>query len=258
MCAGVPTVINMLLHQPVARAAERFSCLRIMTCSSAPLSTAQWLRFEEIYGVRLLNLYGSSEMGWICANRHDRRKIGTVGPVVESVELRVVDDSGIACAPGEEGQIIVNAAKAAVGHLRDDGSVEALRGKPLKTRDLGYMDQEGYMRLMGRTDDLIIRGGVKISPLEIEEALAAHGGVLEAVVVGLPDPIYGQQPVGFIVPKSGIRLDEAAILEHCANSLAREKVPKRVFIVEALPRSARGKLLRIKLRSDYRTALQNQ
>lgn len=251
VCAGVPTVINILLHRPVASAADRFSSLRAITCSSAPLSTAHWARFEEEYGVPLLQLYGTSEAGWICANRHDMRKIGTVGWPVKHVQFQIVDDLGELCPQGVEGQVVVNAKKLAVGYLREDGSIDAIRGKPLRVRDRAIRDREGYVQITGRTDDLIIRGGIKISPFEIDEVLLAHPEVLEAVAIGIPDPIYGQQPVCFVVPKPATELDETAILTYCAKHLAREKMPKQVFIVESLPRSAIGKILRNKLRLDY-------
>ncbi|MES2536777.1 MAG: class I adenylate-forming enzyme family protein [Pseudomonadota bacterium] len=255
---GVPTVINILMQEPAAGAAARLVSLRAITCSSAPLSTTQWTRFEQTYGVQLYNLYGTSEAGWICGNRHGARKLGTVGRPVDNIRFRIVDQAGMPCNEGEEGEVVVSGAKLAVGLLQHDGSITPIRGTPLKTHDLAIADGEGYVRITGRIDDLIIRGGVKISGQEISEVLLAHPGVLEAVVVGVPDPIYGAVPVCFIVPKITGTPDESELLAHCARQLAREKVPARAFVVAQLPQNERGKILRGTLRSEWWNELRHQ
>jgi acyl-CoA synthetase (AMP-forming)/AMP-acid ligase II len=249
--AGVPTVLNLLLEAPLDASAGTFASLRAMTCSTAPLSPLQWMRFEKQYGIRILNLYGSSEAGWMCGSRSERRKIGTVGYPAAHIRFDIVDSEGMSCAPDTEGQVVVDGAKLALGVLQADGSVQAIRGAPLFTRDIAARDAEGFVRMSGRMDDLIIRGGVKIVPQEIEDALRVHPQVQDVAALGVPDPVYGQETVCFVVAQPGASVDPQALRAHCKARLAREKVPKDVFVIASLPRSSRGKILRDALRQQW-------
>jgi acyl-CoA synthetase (AMP-forming)/AMP-acid ligase II len=138
----------------------------------------------------------------------------------------------------------------AIGYLNDDGSIDPVLGERIKTGDLGTKDAEGFVRVTGRSKDLIIRGGVNIAPLEIDEILLKHPGVAEAAAVGVPDKIYGEEVVCYVVAKDK-DLTEAMVLAHCAQSLPPAKAPKQVLIVPELPKSDRGKVLRDKLRDDW-------
>ncbi|GAB7524972.1 class I adenylate-forming enzyme family protein [Paraburkholderia sp. 2C] len=249
--AGVPTVLNLLLEAPLDAPAGTFASLRAMTCSTAPLSPVQWMRFEKQYGIRILNLYGSSEAGWMCGSRSQRRKVGTVGYPAAHIRFDIVDSDGVSCAPDVEGQVVVDGAKLALGVLQADGSMLAIRGAPLFTRDIAARDAEGFVRMSGRMDDLIIRGGVKIVPQEIEDAMRTHPEVQDVAALGVPDPVYGQETVCFVVAQPGASVDPQALRAHCKARLAREKMPKDVFVVASLPRSARGKLLRDALRQQW-------
>jgi acyl-CoA synthetase (AMP-forming)/AMP-acid ligase II len=248
--AGVPTVLNILLNKPLGFTAKDVPSLRLMSCSTAPLTAQQWLQFEEMYGVVLLQMYGMSETGWICGNRHYAKKMGTVGLPALHQELVIVDGEGRKCPPGIEGEITVGGPQMAIGYLLDDGSIEPVLGKRVKTGDLGIQDTEGFVRVSGRSKDLIIRGGVNIAPLEIDEVVLKHPGVLDAAAVGVPDKIYGEEVVCYVVAKDKA-LTEAAILAHCRESLPPAKTPKEVLIVPELPKSDRGKVLRDKLRDDW-------
>ena len=194
-----------------------------MTCSTAPLTREQWLRFEEMYGVKLLQMYGMSEAGWMCGNRHYSRKMGTVGLPALHQELEIVDQQGKPCPPNVEGEVTAGGPHCAVGYLRDDGTIEPIRGKRIKSGDLAIMDEDGFIRVSGRTKDLIIRGGVNIAPLEIDEVLLKHPDVLDAAAVGVPDPIYGEEVVCYVVAKPGHGLTEAAVMEHCRAQPARRQ-----------------------------------
>ena len=123
--------------------------------------------------------------------------------------------AGNECPPDVEGEITVGGPQMAIGYLLDDGSIDPVLGKRIKTGDLGIKDAEGFVRVSGRSKDLIIRGGVNIAPLEIDEVLLKHPGVAEAAAVGVPDKIYGEEVVCYVVPKDKA-LTEAAVLEHCA------------------------------------------
>ncbi|MDB5509695.1 MAG: AMP-dependent synthetase/ligase [Hyphomicrobiales bacterium] len=247
--AGVPTVVNMLLNKPLGYTAKDLPSLRLMTCSTAPLSGEQWARFEEMYGVTLLQLYGMSEAGWICGNRHYKRKIGTVGPPAKHQEFAIVDEQGNVCPPGVEGEVTIGGPQTAIGLLKDDGTIDPVRGLRIKTGDLAEMDAEGFVRVTGRTKDLIIRGGMNISPVEVDEVLLACPGVADAASVGVPDPIYGEEVVGFVVLKDGAT--EAEVMDFCASKLPHAKRPKQVFVTDQLPKSDRGKVLRDKLRDEW-------
>jgi acyl-coenzyme A synthetase/AMP-(fatty) acid ligase len=248
--AGVPTVLNMLLNKPLGYTAKDIPTLRLMSCSTAPLTAQQWVQFEEMYGVTLLQLYGMSETGWVCGNRHYAKKMGTVGLPALHQELKIVDGDGKECPPGVEGEITVGGPQMAIGYLLDDGSIDPVLGKRIKTGDLGIKDEEGFVRVTGRTKDLIIRGGVNIAPLEIDDILLRHPGVAEAAAVGVPDKIYGEEVVCYVVAKDKA-LTEAAVLAHCGQFLPPAKTPKQVTIVAELPKSDRGKVLRDKLRDDW-------
>jgi acyl-CoA synthetase (AMP-forming)/AMP-acid ligase II len=248
--AGVPTVINMLLNKPLGTTAKDVPTLRLMSCSSAPLTAQQWTQFEEMYGLTLLTWYGMTETGWICGNRHYKKKMGTVGPPAPHQELKIVDAAGNECPPGVEGEITVGGPQMAIGYLLDDGSIEPILGKRMKSGDLGIIDADGFVRVTGRTKDLIIRGGVNIAPLEIDEVLIKHPGVAEAAAVGVPDKIYGEEVVCYVVAKNST-LTGDGVLDHCAQYLPPAKVPKQVVFVSELPKSDRGKVVRDKLREDW-------
>jgi acyl-CoA synthetase (AMP-forming)/AMP-acid ligase II len=253
VCVGVPAVLNILVESPVEVSEGSLDSLRLMTCSTAPLSPLQWQRFEERYGVRVLSMYGSSEAGWMCASRLSRRKMSTVGYPAPHIHFEIVDADGKPCGPDQEGQVVVSGAKLALGLLLKDGSLEPIRGRRFHTRDFAVCDAEGFVRVLGRMDDLIIRGGVKIVPQEIEDVLLAHPAVQEAAALGVPDLIYGQEPACFVVTRPGGTLDADTILAHCRQQLPREKLPKYVYLVESLPRSTRGKILRDVLRREWWT-----
>ncbi len=248
--AGVPTVVNILLNAPLGHTAKDIPTLRLMTCSTAPLTAEQWRRFEAMYGITLLQLYGMSEAGWICGNRHDAPRIGTVGRPALHQEFAIVDGDGRPCPAGVEGEVTCGGPQVAIGYLREDGTIEPIRATRMKTGDLAVMDADGYVRVTGRTKDLIIRGGVNISPLELDEVLLAHPGVREAAAVGVPDPIYGEEVVCYVAAKDGA-LDEAAVLDWGAPRRPLPKRPKHVVFIDQLPKNDRGKVRRDDLRADW-------
>ena len=249
--AGVPTVVNMLLNEPLGVTAEDVPTLRLMTCSTAPLSPEQWHKFEEMYGVTLLQLYGMSEAGWICGNRHYRRKMGTVGPPAKHQEFIIVDGEGAPCPAGVEGEVTVGGPQTCLGTVSPEGDFEDLSDARIKTGDLAVMDDDGFVTVTGRTKDLIIRGGVNIAPLEIDNVLLRDERVLEAAAVGVPDKIYGEEVACFVVAKPGATLSADDVRTHCAELLPPFKAPKHVYFVDELPKSDRGKVRRDTLKEDW-------
>src|SRR5712691_4591967 len=222
---GVPTVLNMLLHKPLGYTAKDVPTLRLMSCSSAPLAAQQWLEFEEMYGVNLLQMYGMSEAGWVCGNRTYKNRIGTVGVPALHQEFAIVNADGRPCPPGVEGEVTAGGPHTAGGYLREDGTIEPIRPNRIKTGDLAIEDPDGFIRITGRIKDLIIRGGMNIAPAEIDEVLLKHPGILEAAAVGVPDKIYGEEVVCYVVANPGIGLTEASVSRHCESFLPPPKMP---------------------------------
>ena len=249
----VPTVVNMLLERPAGLRGADLPHLRFLTSSSAPLLVEQWKRFEERYGITLAQSCGSSEGGNTAAHRQERRTIGTIGPPLKYQTIRIVDRNGRDLAPGESGEIIVGGGRQqAFGYLNPDGSVEPLAADGHHTGDLGYLDAHGHLCITGRARELIIRGGVNISPVEVDGVLVEHPAVAEAGTVGVPDAIWGEEVVSFVACKAGASPSEAELLSHCGDRLPAAKMPKRIVFRDTLPRNPRGKLDRGALLADWR------
>ena len=246
--AGVPTVVNMLLNESPEDDEIDLPTLRLMTCSTAPLSPQQWQQFESMYGVTLLQLYGMSEAGWICGNRHYRRRMGTVGPPAKHQDFQIVSSDGTPCEPGTEGEITVGGPQTCSATLSPDGVLTDLSDTRIKTGDLGIMDQDGFVAVTGRTKDLIIRGGVNIAPLEVDNLLLGHPKVHEAAAIGIPDEIYGEEVAACVVSRTGEVVTETELMDWCRKSLPEFKIPKQFLFLEELPRSDRGKVLRDELK----------
>jgi acyl-CoA synthetase (AMP-forming)/AMP-acid ligase II len=192
-----------------------------------------------------------SEAGWICGNRHYRRRMGTVGPPAKHQEFAIVDGEGRPCPPGVEGEVTVGGPQTCLGTISPEGVFERTRETRMKTGDLAVMDEDGFVRVTGRTKDLIIRGGVNIAPLEIDNVLLGNPRVLEAAAVGVPDSIYGEEIVAYVVARPGEALSEGDIAAHCRAHLPAYKVPKAVRLVGEIPKSDRGKVRRDALREIW-------
>ena len=239
----VPTMVAMLLAKPHAVTAADLPHLRFLTCSSAPLLEEQWRAFEARYGITLCQSAGASEAGNMAAHRGARRKIGTIGPPLKHQTIRI-----------ENGEVGVSGGRQqAMGYLNPDGTIERLPAE-YRTGDLGLIDADGHLRITGRAKELIIRGGVNIAPLEIDDVLAAHPAVAEAGTVGVPHPIYGEEVVSYVTLRDGARASAAELAAHCAGRLPEFKTPKEIVVCEALPKNARGKLDRSALTSAWTRA----
>lgn len=243
IAAGNPTTIHLLLEGEETLSVREVPTLRFVTSSSAPLSAEDWRRFEDRFGIRVSQAYGCSEAGWIAAIAGEHRRIGTVGRPLAYHRLAIVSATGEPLPPGEIGAIEIGGlGDNPYRHLGDDGTVTVSDRGRLKTGDLGFLDEEGHLHITGRVKELIIRGGVNISPAEIDAALLQAPDVVDAASVGVPDDVYGEEVVAFVVLRPGSALEAAAILDHCAAVLPAYKAPKEIILSQALPRSERGKL----------------
>jgi len=241
IATGNPTTIGILLNSD--EAAPELPKLRFMTSSSAPLSVDEWRRFEDRFGIRVAQGYGCSEIGWIAAQPGEARRIGTVGRPHGYHRLAIVDADGQSMKLGETGEVELGGLDGnAYRTLADDGAIRIDSRGRLKTGDLGFLDDEGHLHLTGRVKDLIIRGGVNISPAEIDAVLMRRPDVIEACTVGVPDKLYGEEVVAFVVARPGSALNAADVLRDCAAALPAFKTPKHVVMSAELPKTERGKL----------------
>lgn len=256
---AVPAIISILAIDPpaAARSADTGRGVRFIRSASAPLPRAALERFEESFGIPVVETYGMTEAAsMITANPVDGvRKPGSAGrPAGTEVRVVTVSETGTvaACAPSETGRVQIRGAGVITAY--------ALGGRPgvispegwLDTSDLGYLDADGYLFLVGRSDDVINRGGEKIYPREIEELLIAQPGVKAAAVVGAPDDVLGERPVAWVVPAS--REFPAADLEvtlrtACEADLPRHKQPSTYYIVDEMPLGPTGKIARRRLKA---------
>ena len=262
VAAGVPTVINMLLDQPVEVKRDEIASLRLMTASSAPLAPERWRQFEERYGIAIAQFYGASEGGWLCGNRHNRRKHGTAGPPARHMDLAILDPRGNVCPPGVEGEISIRGPQTATAMISAEGLWEARTSYRLSERvrvgDLGVMDEDGFVTVTGRVKDIILRGGASIAPLEIDAAMMTHPGVREAAAIGVPDRIWGEEIVCYVVPDKAANAaasvasaSERELLAFAATVLPDFKRPRQVVFVDSLPRNDRGKVRRDDLKAMW-------
>jgi len=239
---AVPTVVNMLLEHPIENGKQVFSSVRFISCSTAPLMPDAHLRFEEIYGVKLVQLYGMSEGGIVAANAPHTRVIGSVGTAGLYQEITIRNETGETVPLGEIGEIETISAQHAHAYLHAGGEIETIRGKPLKTGDLGYLDDAGFLRITGRAKDVIIRGGVNISPLEIDALISQHPDIIEAVTFGIPDPVYGENIASWVTISSNSKMSTEDLERYCTENLPEAKRPKSIEIVEDIPKNHRGKI----------------
>jgi acyl-coenzyme A synthetase/AMP-(fatty) acid ligase len=243
IATGNPTTIGLLMNGDVRVNVAEVPTLRFMTSSSAPLLVDEWRRFEDRFGIRISQGYGCSEVGWIAAQPGEARRIGTVGRPHNYHRLSVVGTDGQSLGAGETGAVELGGLPGqAYRTLADDGSFHIDSHGRMKTGDLGFLDGEGYLHLTGRAKDLIIRGGVNISPLEIDGVLMRRPEVIEACTVGVPDKVYGEEVVAYVVLRPGSVVAAADILSHCAAALPAFKTPKQIVLSDELPKTERGKL----------------
>jgi len=251
---GVPTFYTRLLAE-AALDAQACRSMRLFVSGSAPLLAETHSEFERRTGHRILERYGMTETQMLCSNplQGDRRP-GTVGPPLPGTQVRVVDNDGRSCRPGENGHIQVRGDSVFRGYWRmPEKTAEDFTGDGwFRTGDMGSISEDGYVSIAGRSKDLIISGGYNVYPKEIELAIDELPSVQESAVVGVPDPDFGEAVTAVVVSKPGTRPTETDILLALKRKLANFKVPKRVYFVDELPRNAMGKVQKNMLREKYK------
>jgi long-chain acyl-CoA synthetase len=243
---GVPTMYSALLSvaDDDARAATR--TLRVCVSGGAALPGQVTDDFEKAFGCPILEGYGLSESSPVAAFNHPHRprKVGSIGTPIEGVEMRVVDQNGAVVPQGETGEIQIRGHNVMKGYwnLPDATRATITPDGWLATGDVGRVDEDGYFYIVDRTKDLIIRGGYNVYPREIEEVLYEHPAVAEAAVVGIPHDSLGEDVGAAVALKKDATVDPDELREYVKARVAAYKYPRRVWLVEELPKGATGKV----------------
>ncbi|MGH7904690.1 MAG: class I adenylate-forming enzyme family protein [Candidatus Dormibacteraceae bacterium] len=249
----VPSMLQMLLGQPLEE--HDLSSLRILSSGASPLPPEVAVEIEgRIPGVEVREGYGCTESASIIsATRPGRRRLGAVGEPVPGLEVRIIDESGGEVPPGEPGEICVRSPGVMLGYWRaPEATAAAVADGWLRTGDIGRQDGDGFLRVIDRKKDLIIRGGFNVFPRDVEDALAEHPAVALAGVVGRPDPELGEEVVAFVSLRPGAEAGVEELVEFGRRRLGGYKYPREVRLLPALPLTPVGKVDRKRLRALLR------
>jgi len=247
---AVATMFRRLLDSPAFAGAD-LSSLRLAASGAAPCPWELAEEWRRRTGVRLLRGYGMTELfrpiSYLAGDPRDLPD--AIGRPVPGVEVRLVDDGGTALGAGETGELWIKSPAALDGYLGAPEATRAVLGW-FKTGDLATLSSDGFVRIVGRKKDLILRGGYSVVPGEVEAVLLAHPAVAEAAVVATPHPELGEEIAAFVTLRPSATVGADVLIAHCRRRLAAFKYPRRVTIVAELPRSATGKILKSRLPTE--------
>jgi acyl-CoA synthetase (AMP-forming)/AMP-acid ligase II len=246
--SAVPTIHSLLLARAGDKRPEGSEGLRFIRSCSAALPPEMMAQMETVFGAPVLEAYGMTEASHQMASNPQppsSRKPGSVGPGT-GVKIGIMDDKGNLLATGERGEVVIQGPNVVDGYENNpEANAVSFTNGWFRTGDQGMLDAEGYLTLTGRIKELINRGGEKIAPREIDEILLAHPGVAEALAFGVPHATWGEEVAAAVVLKEGADpKSESAILAFCKERLADFKRPKKLYIVDTIPRTATGKIAR--------------
>ena len=253
---GVPTMYWALIRYveetgfDVARIKET---MKVCTSGGAPMPVEVMKAFEEKFGVRVLEGYGLSETSpLVCFNHFEKpSKPGTVGQPIFGVDVRCFDDDDNEVPPGTRGEVVIRGANVMKGYYkRPDATAEAFRGGWFHSGDIGVMDEDGYLSIVDRKKDMILRGGYNVYPRELEEQIMTHPAVSLCAVIGVPDERMGEEVKAFVVLKQGAELTESAFVDWCRDQFAANKYPRSVEFRDSLPIGGTGKIFKRGLREE--------
>ena len=259
---GVPTLYVRMLAEPSLTQAQA-AHMRLFVAGSAPLLIETFHEWQQRTGHTILERYGMSETAMLTSNPYQadarypgqtERRGGTVGFPLPGVSLRVQDDQGHNLPVGEIGGIQVKGPNVFAGYWRmpEKTKEEFTADGYFKTGDVGKVDERGYVVIVGRSKDLIISGGYNVYPAEIEGYINEMPGVAESALVGVPHPDFGEVGVAVVIVKPGAKVSADAVIAGLKSQLANFKIPKKCFVVEALPRNTMGKVQKNLLRDQYK------
>lgn len=249
--AAVPTMYVQMLEFPELDSYD-LSSLEDCQCGAAPLPIYVAQRWKERVGIDIREGWGLTESGAITSGQPADLppKYGSIGKcLLKCSTMRVFGEDGEELPAGRHGEIVVKGPTLMRGYWNLPAeTATAIKDGWLYTGDIGYMDDDGYFFITARKKDIIIRGGENVSPVEVEEVLLQHPAVEEAGVVGIPDPVYGEEIKAFIVVKAGFGVEEQELIAFCKKRLPSFKQPKKIQLIESLPKNVLGKVLRAELR----------
>lgn len=251
LIALVPTMYAFMLNMPDWEQYD-FSTLKMAVSGGSALPGDVHRRFQERYGVTILEGYGLSETSPIVSFTRDGEevRVGSIGKPIWGVDMRVMREDGTFADVGETGEIVVRGHNIMKGYYnRPEATREAIVDGWFHTGDIGKYDEDGYCFIVDRKKDLIIRGGMNIYPREIEEVLYGHPKVLEAAVVGVPDEMRGEEVKVFVSPKEDEEIAPEEIIEYLKERMAKYKWPKEVEVMPELPKGPTGKILKRELKA---------
>jgi long-chain acyl-CoA synthetase len=226
---------------------DAFARVRLCVSGATELASDVAVQMHERFGVHVHDGYGLTEASPVVTTTAVERepRLGSIGPPLPGVEVRLVDADGNDVLDGDRGEILVRGPNVFAGYWQDEAATRSvLENGWLRTGDIAVADDDGWLVLVDRAKDVIIVSGFNVYPGEVEEALRSHGGVADAAVIGEAHPRTGETIVAYVVARSGASLDPVELVRHAGRRLARYKLPTRVEVVDALPRTFAGKLLR--------------
>jgi len=264
----VPTMLKQLIEHPDFNKHD-LSSLRVITYGAAPMPLEVIKKAMDVFpGVSFINAFGQTETAStittlspedhvISGSEEERerklKRLASIGKPMPDVEMKIADEAGNDLPPGQVGEILARGPRVMTGYWKDEEKTEKTIDKDgwVHTGDMGYMDEDGYFFLAGRSTDMIIRAGENISPEEVEAVLHSHPKINEAAVIGVPDEEWGEQPRAIVVLKPGETATPEEIMEYCRARMSSFKRPRSVIFVDELPRNPMGKVLKRVLRDQY-------
>ncbi len=250
--SGVPAVYNILILIADDVKKHDLSSLKFGVCGAAPLAEETFRKFEETYGIKIVEGYGLTE-GTVVSTLNPLdgvRKIGSIGKSLPGQEVKIVDDNGKQLGVNETGELVIKGGAIMKRyHNRPEETSQTVIDGWLHTGDIGYFDADGYYFIVDRKKDMVIRGGENIYPKEIENVLYEHPKVMDAAVIGVPDKVMGEEAKAFVVLKPGEKATEDEIRAYTKSRLAEFKVPKYIEFIDDLPKNIIGKVLKKELRA---------
>lgn len=247
--SAVPAVYQILLTDP-SRQKYDLSSMKFGICGAAPLTEETMRNFEETFNIPILEGYGLTEATCVSTINpvHGERKVGSIGLPLPGQEVLIVDEAGNELPKGEQGEIVIRGDAVMVGYFnRPEETAETLKGGFLHTGDVGYKDEDGYIFIVDRLKDMIIRGGENIYPREIEEFLIRMDGIRDVQVAAVPSKKYGEEVGAFIIARESADLEPSDVIDFCRGKISRYKIPRYVHFVRDYPMTASGKIQKYKL-----------
>ncbi|KAK1366603.1 4-coumarate--CoA ligase [Heracleum sosnowskyi] len=245
---AVPTIHQIILDRHSAKPEPEYPKLRFIRSCSASLAPVILERLEEAFGAPVLEAYAMTEATHLmCSNplpENGPHIPGSVGKAVGQ-EMAILNESGVEQEAGTNGEVCIRGPNVTKGYKNNpEANKTGFQFGWFHTGDIGYLDSNGYLHLVGRIKELINRGGEKISPIEVDSVLLSHPHIAQAVCFGVPEEKYGEEINCAVIPQEGTDIDEAEVLRFCKKNLAAFKVPKKVFITDSVPKTATGKIQR--------------